>query len=220
MTKTELFKRYCLFAAALFFIGLGISMTKHAGLGTSTVSSVTNVFSLRFPALTFGTWTIIFNLLFLVGQLLVLRRKFPPVQFLQLPLTFLFGYFTDIGLWIASSLPNGTLVAKLILIVVGNFILAFGIAMTVTANVLLNAPEGFVNALAITFRKSFATTKILFDICWVCFAVILSMLFFHKPLTGAGVGTIISALLVGPFVKLLSRPLRYFCRRVLRFSQL
>lgn len=218
MTKTELFKRYCLFAVALFFIGLGISMTKHAGLGTSTVSSVTNVFSIRFPALTFGTWTIIANLFFLAGQLLILRRKFQPVQFLQLPLTFLFGYFTDIGLWIASNFPNNTLLAQLILIGVGNFILAFGIALTVTANVLLNAPEGFVNALAVTLRKNFSSVKTVFDICWVCIAVILSLIFFHKPLTGAGVGTIISALLVGPFVKLLSRPLGNFCRRVLRFG--
>lgn len=217
MRKAELTKRYLLFVVSLFFIGFGISLTKHAGLGTSTISSMANVFSIRFPILTFGTWTILSNLFFLLCQILILRRRFRPVQLLQVPLSFLFGFFTDLGLWIADIFPNDTLVAKLILVAAGNFVLAFGIVLSITADVLLNAPEGFVKALADTLKRPFSGVKLAFDIVWVFLAAVLSVIFF-RALQGVGIGTVLGAFLVGFFVKLLTRPVKHACRRLLKLS--
>ena len=48
MTIKETIKRYLLFIICLFFMGLGVALTKHGELGVSPISSVANVVSLKF----------------------------------------------------------------------------------------------------------------------------------------------------------------------------
>ena len=202
MSKKETAKRYILFVISLFFIGLGIAFAKHAGLGISPISSVANVMSMRFTALTFGTWLFFTNCLFLVGQILVLRRKFQLFQLLQLPLSMLFGYFTDFGMWIIGGLPNSMYIINLIWVIVGSAVIGFGVALGVIANVMLNSPEAFAKALGEAIHKDFGNMKILMDVSWVCLAIVLSVLLFDGKLMGIREGTVIAALLVGFFVKI------------------
>ena len=98
MNKKELIKRYILFILCLFFIGLGIALAKHSDLGISPISSVANVLSLKWNFFTLGNWMTAMNCAFILLQILVLRKKFKPIQLLQLPLSFVFGWFTDLGL--------------------------------------------------------------------------------------------------------------------------
>lgn len=46
---------------SLFFSALGVAFTKHGELGVSPISSVANVMSYRFPALSLGSWLILWN---------------------------------------------------------------------------------------------------------------------------------------------------------------
>lgn len=108
MSKKELAKRYLLFIISLFIAALGVAITQKSALGVSPISSVANVLSLKITALTLGNWLIIWNCLLIVGQILLLRRKFQWVQLLQIPLSFLFGYFTDFWVWVVHFIPfNG-----------------------------------------------------------------------------------------------------------------
>lgn len=202
MSKKETVKRYLLFVISLFFIGLGIAFAKHAGLGISPISSVANVMSSYFSKLSFGTWLFLTNCLFLLGQILLLRRKFRLIQLLQLPLSMLFGYFTDFGMWIVSKLPNGHYAVNLIWVVVGCAVIGFGVALGVIANVMLNSPEALAKALGETIQKDFGNMKILMDVSWVTLAAVLSLLLFDGQLVGLREGTVIAAVSVGMFVKL------------------
>ena len=91
MTKKELTKRYLLFIISLFISALGVAITKHGELGVSPISSVANVLSYQFPVLSMGSWLIVWNCVLIVGQILILRKKFELIQLLQVPLSFLFG---------------------------------------------------------------------------------------------------------------------------------
>lgn len=202
MTKKETAKRYILFVVCLFFMGFGVALTKHGELGVSPISSVANVVSLRFTFLSFGTWLTISNCVLLLGQILILRRNFKPVQLLQIPLSFLFGYFTDLGMWAVSFIPNDIYAIKLMLVISGIIVLGFGITLGIIADVILNSGEAFVKAIADTAKKDFGTTKIIFDVCWVTLSILLSLLLFKGKLMGTREGTVISALLVGVVVKI------------------
>lgn len=206
MPKKELIKRYILFVISLFFIGLGIAFTKHGELGVSPISSVANVVSLKFTFFSFGTWLTISNCVLLLGQILLLRRNFKPIQLLQIPLSFLFGYFTDFGLWLISKIPNDTYIVKLLLVLGGIVVLGFGITLGVIADVILNSGEAFVKALAFVTKKDFGNVKIFFDVSWVLLSILLSLIFFDGKLLGTREGTVISAVLVGVTVKIF-RPL-------------
>ena len=97
MSKKETEKRYVLFVISLFISALGVAFTKHGELGVSPISSVANVMSIKLDFFSLGIWLIIWNCVLILGQILILRKKFKPIQLLQIPLSFLFGYFTDFG---------------------------------------------------------------------------------------------------------------------------
>lgn len=202
MTKKETAKRYILFIISLFFMGIGVALTKHGELGVSPISSVANIVSLRFTFLSFGTWLFISNCILLAGQIALLRKRFQPIQLLQIPLSFLFGYFTDLGMWMASFIPNDLYPVRLLLVFAGIAVLAFGVALGVIANVILNSGEAFVKAIADVAGKDFGTVKVIFDVSWVLFSIVLSLLFFGGEVRGTREGTLISAVLVGFAVKL------------------
>lgn len=206
MSKRERIGRYMLFILCLFFMGLGVALTKHGELGVSPISSVANVFSIRFPVLSFGNWLILSNCLLVLGQVLLLRKRFQPFQLLQIPLSVLFGYFTDFGMIVAGKIPNDVYWMQLLLVVIGIVVLGFGITLGVIANVMLNAGEAFVKALADVTHKDFGNLKIAFDVCWVLLSVLLSLWFFDGQLAGTREGTLISAVCVGLVVKVL-RPI-------------
>ncbi len=201
ISNKETVKRYILFIISLFFIGLGVALTKHGELGVSPISSVANVVSIKFDFFTFGTWLTISNCVLLLGQIILLRRNFKPIQLLQIPLSFLFGYFTDFGLWLLNGIPNDKYIIQLLLVISGIIVLGFGITLGVIADVILNSGEAFVKALADVTKKDFGNTKVVFDISWVLLSIILSLLFFDGKLVGTREGTIISAVLVGFTVK-------------------
>lgn len=102
MNKKELIRRYSLFVVSLFISALGVAITKKGELGVSPISSVANVLSMQFSFLTLGNWLIIWNCVLILGQILLMKRKFQLIQLLQLPLSLLFGYFTDFGMWLMS----------------------------------------------------------------------------------------------------------------------
>lgn len=206
MSKKETAKRYILFVISLLIMGSGIALTKHAELGVTPISSVANVVSIKFTFLSFGMWLTVSNCVLLIGQIILLRHNFKPIQLLQLPLSFLFGYFTDFGMWIASFIPNDIYIIRLLLVLAGIVILGVGIALGVIADVILNAGEAFVKALADVTKKDFGNTKIVFDVSWVALSILLSLLFFNGRLEGTREGTVISAVLVGVVVKFV-RPL-------------
>ncbi len=211
MSKKETVKRYLLFILCLFFMGIGVALTKHGELGVSPISSVANVISIKFTFLSFGTWLTISNCVLLFGQVLLLRKKFKPIQLLQIPLSFLFGYFTDFGLWLAQFIPNNNYIVQLMLIICGIIVLGFGITLGVIADVILNSGEAFVKALSDVIHKEFSNVKIAFDVSWVAFSIVLSLIFFNGSLVGTREGTIISAVFTGVtvkfWIKLIQKPI-------------
>ena len=200
--RKETIKRYLLFILSLFFMGIGVALTKHGELGVSPISSVANVVSIKFTFLSFGTWLTLSNCVLLLGQILLLRKNFKPIQLLQLPLSFLFGYFTDFGLWLAEFIPNDNYIVKLSLVICGIVILGFGITLGIIADVILNSGEAFVKALSDVLHKEFSSVKIAFDVSWVILSIVLSLIFFNGSLVGTREGTIISAAFTGVTVKL------------------
>ena len=216
MTKTEIAKRYALFIVGLFFSAMGVALTKRGELGISPISSVANVMNARFDAVSIGTWLIVWNCLLILGQVLILRKQFRIVQLLQIPLSFLFGWFTDFGVWAVGRIPVPNYPVRIVLVLLGTAVLGFGIALAVIANVILNSGEAFVKAIADTAHKPFGNVKICFDIACVLTAVVLSLCFFHGKIVGTREGTVLAALLTGTTVKLFTRPLKAPLERLLK----
>lgn len=211
MKTKEIIKRYALFVVSLFFSAMGVAVTKHGELGVSPISSVANVVSSKYDAVSLGVCLIIWNCLLVLGQIVILRKDFKPIQLLQIPLSFLFGYFTDFGMWCVSHIPVNSYGIRITLVICGIIILAFGVALSVIANVIMNSGEAFVKAIADKTGGNFGNIKIGFDVGCVVVSLVLSLIFFRGKIVGTREGTIITALLTGLivklFVKIMSDPL-------------
>ncbi len=202
----EITKRYILFIISLFFSALGVAITKRGELGVSPISSVANIMSMKYTALSLGNWLIIWNCVLILGQILLLRKKFQWIQLLQIPVSFLFGYFTDFGMWMVSFVKVDNYGMRLLMICLGTIVLGFGIALSVIADVIMNSGEAFVKSISDTIHKDFGSVKIGFDISCVILAVLLSLLFFNFRIEGTREGTLIAAIFTGIVVKIF-RPL-------------
>lgn len=205
--------RYFFFALGIFINSFGVAFVTKSDLGTSQISSVPYVLSLAFPDYTFGMTTFIFNVLFIIIQIIILRRDFHPIQFLQVFANILFSFFIDVSMnWLAFFQPE-TFIAKFISLIIGCMILAIGICIEVAPNVIVVPGEGVVRALAlvIALKKpqiKFGTVKIYFDITLIVIACILSFIFFGE-LNGIGIGTIISALFVGKCINIVNKYFKF-----------
>ncbi len=218
ITKTEMVKRYILLVIGLFFAAVGVAITKRGDLGVSPISSVANVIAERFSFFTLGNWLIVWNCVLIVGQIIILRKNFELIQLLQIPLSFLFGWFTDFGVWCTSFIPADVYAVRLLLVIIGTIVLGFGITLSVIANVIMNSGEAFVKAISDTIHKNFGNVKICFDVCCVITAVVLSLVFFDFGtfgIVGTREGTIISALCTGLVVKFFTKRLQNPLSRLL-----
>lgn len=204
MSKKELVKRYILFIIGLFFSGLGVAVTKYGELGVTPISSIPNILSIRFTNITIGTFLMICNVLLLIGQIIILRKNFKIVNLLQIPLSFLFGWFTDLGLMLTRIIiPQDPYPWRLFCVFLGTFLLAFGISLQVVADTILNSGEAFVKAISDTIHKEFGYVKVAFDVYNVTAAIVLSLIFFGS-IKGAREGTIIAAVSIGFVVKFIT----------------
>lgn len=198
--KNNTAKRYLFFLIGILINAFGVALITKAALGTSPISSVPYVLSLRF-APTLGAFTFVMNLLFIILQPVLLRRDYQPIQLLQIVVNIVFSWFIDVSMNLLDWLEPQNIAVELIVLLLGCAVLGFGISVEVAPDVLLVPGEGLVGALTAASGRRFGSVKVAFDVTLVLISLALSLLFFHR-LNGLGLGTVISALLVGRFVNL------------------
>lgn len=197
-------KRYLLLLVGLSIMAFGVAFSIKASLGTSPISSVPYVISL-FTPLTVGTATITMHCVFILLQILILRKNYHPIQLMQLPVAFFFGYLTDFGVWAVQGITCNTYWQQWIVCLIGILLVAVGVSFEVKAGVVVLAGEGVVLAICKVFPKiKFGYMKVGFDVTLVVIACVLSIVFTGR-LQGVREGTVAAALLVGLIAKQLGK---------------
>ena len=196
-------QRFAFFALGVVINSFGVALITKGALGTSAISSVPYVASLQWPFLSFGVTTFIWNILFILIQLALLRREFKPSQSLQVLVNLLFSAMIDVSMVILGFLNPTALWEQCVCVMLGCVVLAFGIVIELAPNVVVPG-EGVVRAIAQVTNIRVGTVKAVFDITLIVIAGVMSLICFHE-LRGVGVGTVISALLVGPIINVINR---------------
>lgn len=114
MTRKEQFVsflwQHVLLLISLCVMTLGVAVCVRSMLGSSVISTLPYVFEtagkqgLGVPKLTIGQYTYIMNGVLVLGQILVLRKKFESVQLFQLLVGFVFGSLIDVSILVALVL--------------------------------------------------------------------------------------------------------------------
>jgi uncharacterized membrane protein YczE len=205
--KTEYVKRYLFFFIGLFIMSIGVAFSIKANLGTSPISSVPYVLSLIMP-MTVGALTIAMHCVFILLQVLILRENYQPVQLMQLPVAVAFGMMIDFAVWLLGGTHCSSYLMQWIFCAIGIVMVAIGVSIEVTANVVTLAGEGLVLAICKVAPVKFSSMKVCLDCVLVLIAALIG-LFAKGTLLGIREGTIAAA----SFVGLLSKPI---CKPVMR----
>ena len=198
------------FIFILFIIAFGTSLSIRANLGSSPISAPPYVLSLV-PGMpmTMGQIVICMHVAFILIQILLLRKDYELRQLSQILVSFLFGFYTDLTMWMTSFLQVPPTLGhtigwplQLIELLIGGTLLAFGIACEVRCDSLMLAGEGLPLAISQFIGKDFGKVKICSDTVLVAIATVLMLLFFgHWDWELVGLGTLVSMFYVGYMVR-------------------
>ena len=152
-----------------------------------------------------GEATILFHCALVAVQFILMRRKFKIKNLLQVVVGIIFGYFTTFCNYCVSFLPTTeNLIIRLLMALFSAFLVAFGIFLYVPADIMPLAGEGTIQAVSDITKLEFSKVKIAFDVTMVAISLTVCLLLLHR-FGSVGIGTVISSVLVGLILGVITR---------------
>ena len=126
--------RIPMYFIGLFIMTIGIAFSVKSNLGVSPVSSIPYTMTCVW-GIEMGKATILFHIVLVLIQILLLRKKFKPVQFLQIAVGVIFGYFTTFCNYMVSYLPTpNNLAIRIGMVLISTVFVAIGIFLYLPAD--------------------------------------------------------------------------------------
>lgn len=210
--------QHLLLLISLNLMTLGVALCVRSNLGSGVISALPMAFSLAgteslMPALTIGEYTNIMNIFFVSLQVVLLRRKFQPVQLFQILVGFVFGLLIDMNMGLISGIDFETLPNQIAAQIIGCTILGIGISAEIRCGSITMPGEGIQIAISRLSGMSFGKTKIIVDCALVGLTVAASFLFWGTWRWAIiGPGTLFAMIYIGWFVKKMSPRMGWFDR--------
>lgn len=204
--------RYVIYLISLFFISLGAAISIKANLGTSPIICLPYVSSLILQ-MSVGTVCLIFNVFFIAVQIILLRGGFERRQYLQIIVGTIFSLSIDFSMMLVTFINPTNYISQFATLLLSCVVVAFGVMLEVQTEVVYLPPDGIIVAISKVLNKEFPKVKPFFDTTLVLLAAILSLVFLGY-LAGVREGTIISAVIIGPIVKVLQKYLNKYVERL------
>ena len=197
------FNRYAIYLLSLFIISLGASLSIKANLGTSPLICLPYVSSL-ITKYSVGEVMFVFTILFILIQLVLLRGGFEKRQYLQFVVGSIFSFFIDFSMMLVNFINPVGYVSQMVLLLFSCVVVAFGVLLEIQTEIVYLPADGVIVAISKVLKKEFSNVKPFVDTSMVVIAAILSVVFLGY-LAGVREGTVISAVIIGPIVKVLKR---------------
>lgn len=125
-------------------------------------------------------------------------------QLVQLPITFAFGLFTDLGMYLTSWVDPANYLMQWVWTLVGVLLVALGVYIETQPRLSYIPGDGIVFALTFVLQNvAFGTIKMIFDWTLVIISVILSLVLLGG-LEGVREGTVFAAFAVGMVIRFIS----------------
>lgn len=225
--------RVLVYLFGLTIIAIGINLSEKSALGISPVGSVSTVLS-KFTGASFGSMIAVVYCALVPIQLLILRKKFRPVNLLGIPMAVIFGLAVDIfgvsaftptlagipigftktyrGLLMGLPKIRGGYTTRMMYLLLSVVAIGVGIFLYMRQKLIPLPTEGLASSISEVSSKTFGKAKLLVDISMLTAALILQVIllgglnsFIGKKAVAVREGTLLSALLVRQVVRGLNR---------------
>lgn len=211
--------QHILLLVSLYVMTFGVAACVRSQLGSSVISTIPYVMASAgtildyIPRWTIGGYTIMMNAIFVVLQILILRRNFEWVQLFQLVIGFFFGMLIDLNMVLTEWMVSENILVNALVQIAGCTVLGFGIAMEVKCGSVIMPGEGISIAIQQVTGWPFPKAKIRVDISLVVITVVLSFLLLGSwKWDIVGIGTLFAMVYIGITVRLFNKHLAWFDR--------
>ena len=190
--KNQMWKRIIISLVGLILCGIGVAMFLYSGMGVDPAS----VFELgigRVFGISYGTSSALINVIILLIVFFI-DKSF--INISSVIAIFGIGYTADFVRKILTILVQGEihLLLKLVLILVGLFIMSGGIATYIKADLGVGAIDLISEIISRKTKVQYRLVRVIGDTAFVVIGYILR--------GTVGVGTVVAAFLTGPTVQL------------------
>ncbi len=204
MTVKNIAIRYGISTLGLVLVALGVGISIKSNLGIAPPSCPPTILNLRWSGISIGTFTWMMHIVFILLQMLLLRKDFKLRYLMQIPAAFVFGYMCDGAIWLFDAIasPSTNYFIQILLSLLAVVLTAIGIKLEVVGDGWILAGDMTVAVLSQFTKTRFSTVKVVFDIFLVVITAVFAWLCFGL-LTGNGStvvireGTLILAVLTG-----------------------
>lgn len=187
-------KSLIIYLSGLVILCVGTVLNTKTNLGVAAISGVSYVLS-KTTSLTLGTATFLIFCIFIVMQWLI-NKKVDLLTALQLPVSLLFGRLTDFVNTRVLVFEANNLVSGFIMLAFAIVLSALGMTLMVSQNLVPNAPDGAVQAIANKLGWTFGKAKVAFDLTCISVSVVIALVM-SGHIIGIGIGSLLSMLLIG-----------------------
>jgi uncharacterized membrane protein YczE len=202
--KSSILKRYSISTLGLILVALGVGISIKSNLGIAPPSCPPTILSLKWSAISIGTFTWMMHIVFILAQWAILGKRFEWRYLMQLPAAFVFGYMCDASIWLFNAIqaPATNYLVQILLSLAAVVITAIGIKLEVVGDGWILAGDKIVAVISEATRTPFSRVKVLFDVALVVITATFSYFAFGL-LDGNGFtvvireGTLILAILTG-----------------------
>lgn len=194
-------KRCIVYIFGILVLGFGIVLNTKTGLGVAAINSVPYGLS-QMTYLTLGNWTTILYIGFIILQIIIYKKCNLKVL-LQFPFSYLMGMILDFYDQL-FNFPPQNMIISIVLLFIAIVLIALGAYLVVAMDFVPNPADGMVNALSYLIHKDFGQMKWMFD-CLMMTITIIMTLIISGHVIGIGIGTVLSALLIGRVIQLYAK---------------
>lgn len=188
--------RWIIYILSINILALGIILNTRTDLGVAAFTNLFYAFS-KVNNISLGTASIILYLILIIVQI-CLVRKLTITIFLEIPFSLIFGYITDFYDSLIKIRCSNLLSAYLLLLIAIIFV-SLGVYFSVSCNLIATPVESTVKTISQVYNLKFSLVKNVFDITMILMMLLLCLVL-QIPVYGIGMGTVLSALLVGRFI--------------------
>lgn len=194
----NLFKRSIVLTIGVAVIGFGTATTLAAAVGVGAWDALCQTISIitRYPV---GNISIVLNCSCVLVQLIILKSKFTIMHYMQVPLSIFLGAVIN---FIYYGFYNGinfdSYIISIVLFLVGTIIVALGVAIVMSVNLVSMALEGACMEVGILINKKMHVLRQAVDI--ICVVLVIIVAFVLDINLVVREGTIISAVIFGPLI--------------------
>ena len=182
----------------VILISIGIALMNKSGLGQTAYSGFANVIG-QVIHIKSGTMLIVFNMSCVLGQMILLRKNFHALQWLQVLVSYISGIVVNFWIYdfvLTSGFIPANYLIQWVLTILGILAISFGVAIVMASETIKMPLEALVLVISERVHQPFSRLRTLVDVVSIGCGLIL-ILIFKLSFSTLREGTWISMVLLG-----------------------